>query len=741
MSRQTRILAIATIILTGWADLSLAQATTTDSADDRPKIGLVLGGGGARGAAHIGVLKELERQRIPVDAIAGTSMGAIVGGLYATGMTPTELEKLVESLDWKEAFSDESSRNNKRFRRKEDDAEFPANIELGFSDGSLQIPKGVIQGQKLGLILRELTLPAALISDFDDLPIPFRAVASDLVAGEAYVMGNGDLALAIRASMSAPAVFAPVEIDGRMLVDGGIVANVPVDAIKMMDVDVIIAVDVEFPLYKADDLNSAVAISAQVLTILIRKESVRQISQLGDDDVLIRPELGEFGSTDFAEITKAIQPGIAATIAESDRLSRLALDEESYREHLAARVTAERIDHRLAFVRVIDEGPLSSNVLQSRLHTEVGDKVDPRELAADANRLHGLSLYEQVDYKLIIEEIGTGVEFRTRAKAWGPNFLNFGIALEDNFEGTTSFNVSGRMTRGGINSLGAEWRTDLQLGSEPVVFSEFYQPLSFDSRFFVAPRVLWEVTNFNVFVDGDQLARYRVSEGEIGLDVGRELGLWGEIRFGAFSGRGTAKLKTGSPVFPNVSFDTGGTFASFQIDTLDNAQIPLHGARVKIEWLGSRTGLGADEEFDAIESDFNYAWTKGRHTFSAGVTFNTTVDADLSIQNLFALGGFLNMSGLSRGELSGPHAGLAKLVYYRRSGAMGGLFDVPFYVGGSLEAGNVWASRSDMSLDSTLINGSLFAGFDTFIGPVLMAAGFGEGGSKNFYLTFGTSIQ
>ncbi|MBT8080707.1 MAG: patatin-like phospholipase family protein [Gammaproteobacteria bacterium] len=738
MTLHNRCLAICATLLFVFADSAVAQST--GAALERPRVGLVLGGGGARGAAHIGVLRELERQRIPIDAIAGTSMGAIVGGLYASGMSVDDLEKLIESLNWKEAFTDDSSRRDLRFRRKEDDVSFPAPIEFGYRDGEILIPKGVIQGQKLGLILRKLTLPAAAIDDFDELEIPFRAVASDLGTGEAYVMDGGDLALAIRASMSLPAVFSPVELDGRVLVDGGLVSNVPVDAIRSMGVDVIIAVDVEFPLYPPEQLDSAVAITAQVLTVLIRKDTVRQLAELDDDDVLIRPDLGEFGSADFTSITKTIQPGVDATAAASGKLANLALSAEQFDQHLAARVMRSMPEERLAFVRVIDDGPFSSRVVLSRLHTAPGDRINHDRIARDADRLHGLSFYEQVDYRILEEGGKFGVEFNTRAKEWGPNFINFGLSLEDNFEGRTAFNLAGRVTRAGINALGAEWRTDLQLGTNPVVFTEFYQPLSFDSRFFVAPRLQYQSNSLNVFVAGDEIARYRVSGGELGLDVGREFGLWGEFRLGVLTGKGDAKLKTGQPVVPNIDFDEGAVFARFRVDTLDDAQIPLSGTRLGVEWLASRTGLGADDSFDLVTFDMIKAWTRGRHTINAGLSFNTSVDSDSQLRNLFSLGGFLNLSGLARGQLSGQHSGVAKLLYYRRTGAIGGLVDLPFYVGASLEGGNVWAERSDISFDSLRAHGSVFAGFGTFFGPLILAAGFGEGGEKNFYLTLGNSI-
>ena len=732
------VVVISSLISLLFASSALAQVDNTSPG--RPRVGLVLGGGGARGAAHIGVLKELERLNIPVDAIAGTSMGAIVGGLYASGMTPSELEELINSLDWHGAFKDESSREHLRYRRKQDDAAFPMNFELGLRDGEILLPEGLLQGQRLGLILRELTLHVAEVDDFDNLPIPFRAVASDIVSGEAVVMGEGDLAVAIRASMSAPGVFAPVRIDDKILVDGGLVGNVPVEAMRAMGVDIIIAVDVEFPLYEADELNSAIIISEQMLTILIRKESLRQLAMLNERDFLIRPDLGEFGSANFGHIMEAVEPGAAATLEMAENLSVLSMNDKAYADHVANRTVMTQADE-LDFVRVVDDSRLSANVLESRLNSQPGDKIDAGLLTSDASRLYGLKLYEQVDYRIIPEDAGTGVEFSTRSKDWGPNFLQFGLSLQDDFEGNTSFNVSSRLTRAGVNRLGAEWRTDLQLGTEPLLSTEFYQPLSFDSRYFVAPRLGASQTNFNVFIDDENLARYRVSDAVAGFDTGRELGLWGEIRLGVFRGIGNARLKVGDPAFPKVEFDTGGYFASFNIDTLDNAQIPLKGQRMKIEWTGHRQGLGSDENFESVEAAVSSVWTSGRHTINAGLRFNTLRDADNIVRNYFPMGGFLNLSGIARGQISGPHAALARLVYYRRSGQVKGSFDVPLYLGASLEAGNVWQTRSDISLSSALIHGSLFLGMDTFVGPVFLAAGFGEGGKKNLYLSFGSTAN
>jgi NTE family protein len=710
-----------------------------DGSEDRPRIGLVLGGGGARGAAHIGVLRELERLRVPVDAISGTSMGAIIGGLYAAGKTPQELEELIADLDWAEVFQDTPRREDLSYRRKQDDVEFPVDFELGLNRGRLQLPKGLIQGQKLSPLLRELTLDVAHIGDFDELPTSFRAVASDIETGESVVLSEGDLTLAMRASMSAPGLFAPVIVDGRMLVDGGLVGNLPIDTIREMGVDIIIAVDVEFPLYSRDELDSAVGITGQVLTILIHKETQRQLAALGEKDILLRPELGDFGSTNFAQITEAVQPGAEAAIAQYARLQELAISEAAYQRYQAARRDSGAQKFALDFVRVDDKGPLSARVLESRLKTEAGKIISAETLAEDVSRLYGLDLYEHVGYRLLREDGEVGVVFETVPKSWGPNLVQFGLSLEDDFEGSSAFNVAGRLTRAGVNSLAAEWRTDLQFGTEPYLATEFYQPLSFDSRYFVAPRLRLEQTNLNDFADDLTIARYRISEAELALDLGRELDRWGEVRVGAFRGTGNARVTVGEPEIPNIDFQTGGMFASFGIDTLDDGQIPRNGTLVDATFTMSRPAFGADNSFDTVESALTHVWTRGRHTMQLGLDFSTTIQSDGLIQNFFPLGGFLRLSGLERGQISGPHAGLTRAVWFRRSGETGGgVFDVPLYLGASLEAGNAWQSRSDVSLETLILNGSLFAGLDTYFGPLFLAAGLAEGGRSSFYLFLGT---
>jgi NTE family protein len=718
------------------ADESVRVTDVTSS--DRLRVGLVLGGGGARGAAHIGVLRELERMRVPVDAIAGTSMGAIVGGLYASGMSVAELEKLVADMDWADAMSDEPERSDLRFRRKQDARDFPIDLDIGLDGGRPTLPLGFVQGQKLDLILRNLTLPVSHIDDFDDLPIPFRAIASDIETGEMHVMEQGDLALAIRASMSVPGVLAPAWVDGHLLVDGGLVGNLAVDIVREMDVDIVIAVDVEFPLYAIDELQSAISISEQMLTILIRKETLRQIEKLGDDDVLIRPKLGTFGSANFGEIVAAIEPGARATRAQESRLRELSVDPEDFAVWSQRREQRRPVEGTLAFVRVEHDSRLSSSVLESRLGVTAGDPIDGDELAAEAAQLHALDVFEKVNYRLEHTDDGTGVVFDARAKSWGPSFLNFGFTLEDDFEGATNFDLRARLTRPAVNRYGGEWRADLRLGTEPQLFTEFYQPLRSDSRLFVTPYLDLDQSNFNLFADSEIVARLRVTEFIGGLDAGTEIGNFGEFRLGAFRGGGESQVTIGDPAIPSPDFDVGGLRARFSVDSLDKPFFPGEGVRGDLEWRQSLPALGGDERYDIVDLGIEAVRSRGKSTLGFGLEYQTTLNFDGAVQDFFRLGGFQRLSGHERGAISGPHAAVAKLMFYRRIGdSAGGFFEAPVYLGGTIEAGNVWQNRSDMSFGSVQLHGSLFVGVDSYIGPLVFAAGVGEGGLSNFYLFIG----
>src|SRR5882724_3060396 len=388
---------------------SAGSWAATDSAP-RPRICLVLSGGGARGMAHIGVLKVLEDLKIPVDCIAGTSMGAIVGGLYASGMTAHEIDATMRSLDWQEAFRDAPPRRDLAFRRKQDDRNFLVRLPLGLKHGRILLPKGFIQGQKLQETLRQLTLPFSNSTDFDLLPTPFRAVATDLLTGNAVLLDKGDLAIAMRASISAPGVFAPVETQGRVLVDGGLAENLPIDVARAMHADILIVSDVSFPLQPRSALNSALSISNQMLAILVRKDADRQRATLGPSDILVEPALGPASSTDFSAAVSAIAAGENAARAMLARLDPLSVSDGAYQGYLARRASREPGLPAVKFVRVDEQSKRYEKTIMAKMQPLVGKPLNIDAVGTRITELYGLGNFETLDYALVKQGRGTEEE-------------------------------------------------------------------------------------------------------------------------------------------------------------------------------------------------------------------------------------------------------------------------------------------------------------------------------------------
>lgn len=708
---------------------------------DRPRIGVVLSGGGARGAAHVGVLKVLEEMRVPIDAIAGASMGAVVGGLYASGMSAAEIEQLIRSLNWQDAFQDRPPREQLGFRRKQDNREFLVRYALGFNEGGFVLPRGLVQGQKLEQVLRDAALPVAGIQDFDRLPIPFRAVATDLETGEAVVMESGDLVTAMRASMSAPGVFAPAQRRGRLLVDGGLVENLPVDLARSMGVDRLIVVDVSFPLYARAQLSSPLEVTNQAFAIMIRGRTLEQREKLTASDIVIDPPLGRFPSIDFGRVPEALRAGEAGARKVRERLAALSLDEAGYRSYLASRNPRSTHAPLVEFVRADARSAQYASLIQATMSDLVGERLDRELIRSRLSSLYALDRFETIDYRLVEDGGRTGLELDLRRKSWGPNYVRVGLNLEDDFAGNSRYNAALRIIMTELNKLDAEWLTDLQIGETPKVFTEFYQPLSLASRYFIAPQLDFEERSVFELRDRDRIAEYRVRTMQGGLDVGREISNWGEIRLGVRRGEGRSRVLIGDPGLPTDEFERGGYFARFSYDKLDSIFFPRHGQQFHLEWRGERESVGADQDFDGFTSSWLLARSFDRHTLIFSIDVGTTVDAAPTPENFFSLGGFLNLSGLPPGFLSGPHYGIGRLMYYRRIGRGGeGVLDFPAYAGLSLEAGNTWTTRDEMSISDLRNDASLYFGVDSPLGPVYLAAGFDEDGDKAFYLFLGRTF-
>lgn len=716
----------------------------------RPRIGLVLSGGGARGVAHVGVLKVLEDMHVPVDAIAGTSMGAVVGGLYASGLSAREIEKIMTSLNWQDAFRDRPPREDLTLRRKQEDQSFLVKFPLGVRGGRILLPKGLIEGQSLNELLRRLTLPVVRITKFDDLPTRFRAVATDLESGEPVVLDSGDLTSAMRASMSAPGIFAPVEREGRILVDGGIADNVPVDIARRMGVDIVIVVDVGAPLLGRDRLKDVTSISNQMLAILIRRNAEQQLATLGPKDVLIAPPLGEASSFDFGAVGRVIGAGEAAARADAPALRQLAVSEEEMQRYEARRDELRRPPPVIRFVQSESGSQQYSDAVGKQFADMTGKPLDPDAIARRVSALYGQGGLDTLDYRVVGEESYYGLSIDARPSSMGPNYLRFGLSLQDDFQGNATYNAAMRFVMSDITRNAGEWVTDLQAGTTSLVSTELFLPLAQFSGWFVMPHISDEARDLYIVQGQTQNleAEYRIHTFDYGSDFGYQFSNWGELRTGVQRERGSYLLEIGDPSDPSLPvpdhtpFDLQDYFVRFTYDQLDNVNFPHSGQQAMLQWSGNRDAAGVAQTSDQVTASYLGAYSFGRNTLSFSAAGGTTLQSHITdINLLFPLGGFLNLSGLRADSLLGPDFGIARALYYRQIGRGGlGYFDVPTYLGMSLEMGNVWQSRSAASFGNTQKDASVFLGLDTLLGPLYIATGFDQHGNEAFYLFLGRTF-
>ena len=704
----------------------------------KPKVGLVLSGGAARGLAHVGVLKALEEQGIHIDAIAGTSMGAVIGGLYASGYKIDELEKLALSIDWKEALSDAPEREDVPFRRKQDDRDFLVKQKLSFrDDGSLGLPLGVIQGQNLALLLESLLAHSSDIRDFDKLPIPFRAVATDIVNGEKVVFRKGHLPQVIRASMSIPAVFAPVEINGQLLVDGGMVDNIPVDVAREMGVDIVIVVDIGTPLRGRKELNTVFDILNQSITLMTRSNSEVQLASLKPDDILIQPVLASYGTTDFGRSADIINAGYRATQILEKRLASLRQTPDA---SLAAARTGEERTPVITAIKIENDSKIGDSVIRYYIRQPIGEPLDLGRLQRDMGTLYGLDYFDQVQYRVVHKGKERTLVISARGKRSGTDYLRLGLNLSDDMRGDSAFNLGASYRINGINTLGAEWLTRVQIGDKQELYSEFYQPLDAGSRYFVAPYINARSQNVEAILDNDPIAEYRLERYGFGLNLGRQIGNSGEIRLGIGEAWGEANVRIGEQDLPSTSFNEGFYDIKYSFDSLDNVYFPHSGEDIALSVRQFEPGIGSDERYRQWEFKLDKALSSGPDTWILGGRYGRTLDKANVVTSSFLLGGARQLSGFREDAISGQNISLMRAVYYRRLTPRSYLpFDFPLYAGASLERGRAW--NNDNEFDSGYINAaSVFIGFDTPLGPLNFSYGFNDDDEKALYLNLGQTF-
>lgn len=687
--------------------------------------------------AHVGILRVLEEMKIPVDMVVGTSAGSAVGALYASGMPVAEIEQRFIEMDWLSSFRDDPGRAYKPVRRKQGEWRFPVTPGLGVSTEGLHLGAGIIAGQNLGFILNELTHNVALVEDFDRLPIPFRAVATDLETGDAVVLGSGNLATAVRASMSIPGVYAPVTVNERLLVDGGVANNLPVNVARDMGADIIIAVDITEALMGSDKLREAFSVFGQLTTMMVRRNTEEQLDLLGEQDVLIQPDLEGHGSADFYNAPVLFELGASSARDHAVGLNSMVVssrDWAAYRSRLAATTLRAGV---IADIKIEHDRRLGRDFLRERIRQKIGEPLDVAVLEADLKRIYGLGYYETVSYAQSPSADGTVLTIKVQEKSWGPNYLSFGLNYEDNFDGDTRFNLASSLRVTELNELGAEWQTGAQLGTEPYIRTQWYQPLDYGYKRFLITGAEYSRDTFSVYDTlGDRVAALDVTFRRADLGLGMELGGNAEVRLTYSRGYATVDEQLGSVVAPEGAVHQGNVAVQLVHDSLDDAFFPRNGAFAGIRGQVEREDLGSDRHFDAVTAMMLGTDSWKGFTLTGLLYAHTVTRGDPGLENAVRLGGFRRLSAYAPGQITGNSAGIASVYASQQFGGP----IVPWFAGMGLEGGGAWDSLSDASWDRSVRSWSVFAGVDTFLGPVQITTAYNNEDKWVAYLNIGFSF-
>ncbi|QHE13622.1 BamA/TamA family outer membrane protein [Burkholderia glumae AU6208] len=732
------------------ADGAAAQACVANGGPPgRPAIGLVLSGGGARGYAHLGVLKVLEAHRIPVDCIAATSMGAVVGGLYASGMDADQMARRLSAVNLTDIAFDVVDRADLPQKRREDEEHYVAGLTVGFGRKGFKAPAGLIQGNRLQALLADWTASVPVNQSFDKLPVPFRAIATDLRNGHMVVLDHGSLPLAIRASMALPGLFSPTEIAGRTLVDGGLVSNLPVSAARRMGADRVIAVDIGSQLRPLDSLASAADVIQQMLGILIRQNVAQQRAQLRPDDILLEPDLGSLSFIDFQNAEQAIKAGEAAANAALPRLERYALSPADYAAYRAAHARPSAPPVRLAAIEIRASGPVPKRVVADALHVKPGDVYDAQAVNRDLLALSTSGNFDSVTQQVITDGNRNTLLIDAREKNWGPNFLLFGLGMSSSSsdEGGFRFHVGYR--RPWLTDSGLEFRADTTLGSDlQALHTELRQPLSGRYGFYLAPYAELERRFANIYYEDYKLTQYRLQTQRLGLDLGLPIARLGDLRVGLAYAHGNASAIYNLPdITPDGDLD-GQMYPSFNgheltararllIDQLDDPMLPRRG--YYLEMRVDRSLAASDgSRYTRLFGKAMIAQAFGRHSLSASIEGGRSLGGVSPVNLLaFTLGGFQHLAAYAADQLSGDALAYGQITYMNRLMTFNASPIKAFYVGASAEVGNVWTADDALDNGPLKQSYSLFASFATSFGPVYVGVALAPGGVRNLYFQLG----
>jgi NTE family protein len=649
------------------------------------------------------------------------------------------MEDALATMDWDASFLDSVPRKDMPFRRKFDESSFLTKLTVGIQDGHVAMPTGLVEGQKLNFILRELTLPAALVDDFDRLPIPFRATATDVASGDGVVLSRGNVADAMRASMAFPGLFSPVELEGRLLVDGGVAENFPVMTARRTGAEVLIAVNIGTPPAGKESLTSLVKILNQVTSAATARNVKESKAALGPQDVFIEPDLGDISFIDFKRVRDAVAAGERAARKQIDELRKFSVPEAEYRAWRERTRRKPYVPFQIASIELVNPSPVADSIILSKMKTKPGP-LDLKVLEDDLESINSIGEFDLVDFRIVPRGGGNALQVVIKDRAWGRTSARFGINLNSDFKGNNGFELVASVTRTSVNRLGAEWRVVAGVGEITTVSGEFFQPLAATSPFFVSGIAAWRTQTPLVPIEGFGTVGVQEKQYAWGAEAGVTDGRFAELRVGARLGHLWTDPTTTEVVLPE-SVDRGAVVASLRYDSRNNVPFPSSGvaARVTMDW--ETPALGSDQSTRRLSGIGMAATSSGKNVFQVLAAGGSPVKTDLPYYDGFKLGGFRRLSGYTVDELYGPYMAFGSVTYLREIGRFASsIIGGAFYLGASFEAGNVWQNGADVSFSDLRYAGSAFVGIDSPLGPLYAAYGIAEGGRRTFSFQLGVAF-
>ena len=698
----------------------------------RPKIGLALEGGGALGLAHIGVLQWFEEHHIPIDYIAGTSMGGLVGGLYATGMSPEELRDLVQQQNWDVIIGGRTQYQNLSFRRKEDLRAYPNSLVVGLKNG-LTLPAGLNAGQEISLLIDRETLPYSRLASFDQLPIPFRCVATDLVSGQQVVFSQGSLARAMRATMSIPGLFAPVRDGDKVYVDGGLLRNLPSDVVRKMGADVVIAVHLETAPVKPEGIQSLFTVLGRSVDVVVHENEIRA---LAGADLIVNVNLRDFNSLDYPKSKLIIEKGENAAQEKARILAPYSLDDAGWLAYLQAR-NARKFSLVPApqFVRVEGAGAEAKKQLERLFQPLVNKPLDTKSLEKLLNRLTAAGRYDSAGYHIAEENGRPGLVVSVREKSYAPPSLQFAFAMDGTESDNVNITLASRLTFMDVAGFRSEWRTDVLFGNTYGVSSELYRPFTASSKWFFAPHADAADSAFYIYRKSDPLADYRFSRANIGMDFGYGFSRFAEVRAGYEVGFLNARLRLGAPQFASVEGRTGDFKFHFLFDHTDDPVFPRRGFGAETTFRWFESSPGAAQQFPAMQLNLRYFQpiTKPASLFVAAEGGSTFGYQGTGIPQFF-LGGPLRLSAYGTNELYGNQYFTFRTGYLHQIASLPPFLGKNIYVIGDYEFGKMYGFANESKFPNDFAGGVIA---QTAFGPFFIGGSVGDSGHQKWFFQLG----